>query len=103
MQQQSDSSRIKEVLGLNDNELALVKSLYSEKGKYSEAFLLAQKDRAVVVVESTPLEYWIATTDPKDLGMIEKMQDPSKSHIELLLELSKKYPKGVAEFEKGTP
>lgn len=100
-QQQSDSSRIKEVLGLNDNEIAMVKSLYSEKGNYSEAFLLAQKDRTVVVVESTPLEYWIATTDPKDIGMIEKTHTAGKSHIDLLLELSKAYPKGVAAHERG--
>lgn len=104
MQQQSDSSRIQEVLGLNHNELGLVKSLYQEKGSYSEAFLLAQKDRAVVVVEATPLEYWIATTDPKDLGALERQQKetPEKSHIEILKILSARYPKGVAAFERAS-
>lgn len=103
MQQQSDSSRIQEVLGLNANELGLVKSLYQEKGSYSEAFLLAQKDRAVVVVEASPLEYWIATTDPKDLGAIERQQKeaPDQSHIETLKSLASKYPKGIAAFERG--
>ena len=72
MQQSSDPVRVKEALDLNDNEIGLVKSLRQEKGAYSEAFLIAQKDRCVAVIESTPLEYWIATTDPKDLARIEE-------------------------------
>ena len=71
---------------------------------YSEAFLLAQKDRAVVVVEATPLEYWIATTDPKDLAALEKAQKESSmlSHIAILQSLASHFPKGVTAFEKGT-
>jgi len=102
MQQQSDSSRIQEVLGLNENELALVKSLYQEKGRFSEAFLLAQKDRTVALIESIPLEYWIATTDPKDLAAVDKMarDQPEIKHIERLASLAEKYPRGVAAYEK---
>ena len=102
MQQQSDPVRIKEALDLNDNELNLIKSLRQNKGVYSEAFLIAQKERTVAVIESTPLEYWIATTDPKDLAKLEEAtKDESKNAVTILKELAGKYPKGVAAYEKG--
>ena len=53
LQQQVDGERLKEVLDLNDNEVQMVKSLYQEKGRLSQAFLLAQKNRIIAVVEST--------------------------------------------------
>lgn len=101
MQQQSDPVRIKEALDLNDNELNLIKSLYQDKGRFSEAFLIAQKNRVVAVIESTPLEYWIATTDPKDLAAMEAYAktNPGSSHIEVLDSLAKAYPRGVAAYE----
>lgn len=102
LQQQVDGERLKEVLDLNDNEIQMVKSLYQEKGKLSQAFLLAQKNRIVAVVESTPLEYWIATTDPRDLATVDKLveESPEQSHIQRLKALAQKYPHGVAAFEK---
>ena len=102
LQQQVDGGRLKEVLDLNDNEVHMVKSLYQEKGRLSQAFLLAQKNRITAVVESTPLEYWIATTDPKDLAALDELaaKSPDESHIQRLQRLAEKYPHGVAAFEK---
>lgn len=102
LQQQVDGERLKEVLDLNDNEVQMVKSLYQEKGRLSQAFLLAQKNRIVVVVESTPLEYWIATTDPKDLAEVDRLttETPQQNHIQRLQWLAEKYPHGIAAFEK---
>lgn len=100
-QKGADQSRLKEVLSLNDNELALLASLRQEKGFYSEAFLIAEDQRSVVVVESTPLEYWLATTDPRDLAEFEKARDerPQGSDLELLRELSIRFPQGVSQGE----
>lgn len=102
LQQQVDGERLKEVLDLNDNEVQMVKSLYQEKGRLSQAFLLAQKNRIVAVVESTPLEYWIATTDPRDLAEVDALaaESPEQTHIQRLQRLAEKYPNGVAAFEK---
>ncbi len=102
MQQQVDEEKLKNILGLNENEIETIKSLHQEKGRYSQAFLMAQKNRAVIQIESTPLEYWIATTDPKDLGEVEKLQreKPDLSNFELLTILAEKFPTGVASFEK---
>jgi type IV secretory pathway VirB4 component len=82
MQNQSDFTKIKEALGLNENEIALIQSLRQKKGEFSEAFLLAGPERRVVaVIEPTPLELWIATTDPRDLSAIEKLKKRKTSFI----------------------
>jgi type IV secretory pathway VirB4 component len=104
MQNQSDFTKMKEALGLNDNEVALIGSLRQEKGQYSEAFLvLGQERRTVAVIESTPLELWIATTDPRDLSTIEvtRKENPDLSQLEVLKILSKKYPNGISAHERG--
>lgn len=105
MQNQSDFTKMKEALGLNDNEVALIQSLHQEKGEFSEAFLLAGSEkRTVAVIEPTPLELWIATTDPRDLTVIENMrlQNPKMSQLEILKILSEKFPKGVSHAQKTT-
>ncbi|OQW49805.1 MAG: hypothetical protein A4S09_03350 [Proteobacteria bacterium SG_bin7] len=102
MQQQVDEEKLKTILGLNENEIETIKSLHQEKGRYSQAFLIAQKNRSVIQIESTPLEYWIATTDPKDLGEVEKLQKEKSdlSNFEVLTILAEKFPTGVSSFEK---
>lgn len=96
-QKGADQARLKEVLQLNDNEMALVASLHQERGLYSEAFLMAQDSRAVVAIDSTPLEYWIATTDPRDLAAIEAEAagSPSQDSLSILTTLAGRYPRGV--------
>ena len=96
-QKGADQARLQEVLQLNDNEMALIASLHQERGVYSEAFLMAQDQRAVVAIDSTPLEYWIATTDPRDLAKIEAetLKNPEKNSFSTLLELAKRYPRGA--------
>jgi len=104
MQNQSDFAKMKEALGLNDNEVALIQSLRQEKGEFSEAFLVAGADRrTVAVIEPTPLELWIATTDPRDLSAIEalRMKEPTLSKIEILKILAKQYPNGISPSQKA--
>lgn len=103
MQNQSDFTKMKEALGLNDNEVELIQSLHQEKGQFSEAFLLAGPERrTIAVIEPTPLELWIATTDPRDLSAIEdlKKKEPNLSQIEILKMLSKQYPRGISASQK---
>lgn len=97
-QKGADKDRLKEVLSLNPSEVDLINSLHQERGSYSEAFLMAEDARAVVVIESTPLEYWLATTDGRDLGKIEEFKNifPEKSQLEILKELASKFPRGIA-------
>jgi type IV secretory pathway VirB4 component len=103
MQKGADQARLKEVLQLNDNEMALVSSLHQERGVFSEAFLIAGDNRAVVAIEPTPLEYWIATTDARDLSKIEETEcaEPNLSKVEILTRLSRLYPEGMASVKVG--
>ncbi|MGK5085325.1 ATP-binding protein [Bdellovibrionota bacterium FG-1] len=100
-QRGADQGRLKEVLQLNDQEMALIASLHQERGVYSEAFLIAQDHRSVVAIETTPLEYWIATTDPRDLALINERFERIRTLSDVptlaaLTALSLKYPRGVA-------
>lgn len=97
-QKGADQDRLKEVLGLNENEAALISSIRQERGEYSEAFLMAEDQRSMVVIESTPLEYWLATTDPRDLARIESERQSSgvSDDLEILKKLADLYAKGVA-------
>ena len=104
MQNQNDFTKMKEVLGLNDNEIELIQSLHQEKGEFSEAFLLAGPERrTVAVIEPTPLELWIATTDPRDLSAIENLRAkrPELTQLEILKILSERFPKGVSSSNKA--
>lgn len=97
-QKGADQARLKEVLALNDSELSLIASLTQERGVYSEAFLMTGDNRSVVSIEATPLEYWIATTDPRDLAELEKYktENPNQDTAAILKALSTQYPCGVA-------
>ncbi|MGE0529468.1 MAG: ATP-binding protein, partial [Bdellovibrionales bacterium] len=97
-QGQVDVDALKSTLGLNDSEIEIIKSLHQEKGKYSQAFLIAQQRRSLCIVEGTPLEYWIATTDPKDLAKVDEFtaSQPELSHLDRLKRLAELYPFGVA-------
>jgi conjugal transfer ATP-binding protein TraC len=88
---------LQEILRLNDREMKIIESVASKKGQFSEAFLIAGDDRQVVVIRSTPLEYWLATTDPMDLRAMDLAQKeyPNISNLELLEKMAEKYPVGI--------
>jgi len=100
MQKGADQERLKEVLRLNNTEAALIASLHQKRGEYSEAFLMAEDNRTLVRVAPTPLEYWIATTDPRDLSLVQSETASGKSQLEVLRELSVRFPKGVVASAK---
>jgi conjugal transfer ATP-binding protein TraC len=92
----ADFKRLAEVLRLNEREIALVQSLAQIKGQYSEAFLVCEDKRAVVSVESTPIEYWLATTDPKDFALMKREErDTNMKGITLIQHLAEKFPTGA--------
>ncbi len=91
---------LEKIMRFNERELKLVESVTSKKGFYSEAFLVAGDDKQVVILESSPLEYWLATTDPMDLRAIAQVivNEPElgASGFDLLKEMAKRYPNGAA-------
>jgi hypothetical protein len=63
---------------------------------------MAEDARAVVIIESTPLEYWLATTDGRDLGKIEECKNTYSdiSSLEVLKMLAEEFPKGIAAHQQ---
>lgn len=95
---------LKETLLLNEREANLVESVISKKGYFSEAFLIAGDEKQVVVIESTPLEYWLATTDPQDLKKLgeRRLMLPDLSDADLLELLAKEFPHGASASESAS-
>ncbi len=86
---------LQKILNLNERELKLVESVSSKKGFYSEAFLIAGDDKQVVKIESTPLEYWLSTTDPVDLKALDGMKSQFSEPLDLFKKMAEKYPHGA--------
>ncbi len=86
---------LQKILNLNSRELKLVESVTSKKGFYSEAFLIAGDDKQVVKIESTPLEYWLSTTDPVDIKALDDVRKEYSSNLDLFRAMAKKYPNGA--------
>lgn len=96
-QRGADKERLKSVLELNDSEIALISSLHQVSGSYSEGFLMCENKKSVVVVDCTPYEYWLATTAPKDLALMEseKENHPELDQEKLIFHLAELYPQGA--------
>lgn len=92
----AEADIIQDVLKLNDGEKNLVTSLKREKGKYSEAFLrLSGIGSSKMAITPSPVEYWLATTDPSDVQVYNNYLKNGFSPNDAILELSQKYPKGI--------
>ena len=90
--------------GLNENEIRAAGELEVRPGFYSETFIKFDQQAAIAKLEPSPLEYWIATTDPIDVSEEIKLREflPGISDLELLEKLAEKFPNGVQKGE-GDP
>ncbi len=82
---------------LSDTEIDAVKSLVSRPGMFSEALIKYGNDSTVGRIEPTPLEYWIATTDPGDYALEQdaRRKNPNLDAFGLLKYLAENFPKGA--------
>jgi type IV secretory pathway VirB4 component len=83
--------------GFNENEIQAVRELEGRPGFYSEVFIKFDQAAVVAKVEPSPLEYWIATTDPQDSveeGKLAKIHS-GIDQLDLLEQLSARFPNGV--------
>jgi type-IV secretion system protein TraC len=88
---------LQKILRLNEREIRLIEGVTSKKGYYSEAFLFAGDDKQVVKIESTPLEYWLSTTDPVDLKALDRLKakHPNETSLSHLTQMAERYPNGA--------
>lgn len=93
----ADQKGLKEALQLNNSEMALIANLESQKGQFSESFLMAESNRQVVRIESTALEYWLFTTNPPDLELLNQTATelPGLDAIGVLRVLADRFPNGA--------
>ncbi len=96
--QRGDLEPIRKILKLNEQEMALISSLRQEKGKYSEAFLMANEMRGVIRACPTPIEYWLATSDATDNALLEdkRKECPNLSLPQVIHLFAQEYPRGAA-------
>ena len=91
-----DWAEFQNILSLNSAEVEAVKSLRSEKGKFSEHLFIQDENKAILKIEPDPLSYWICTTDPKDKGVIQEFKDkhPELGHLGVLQKIVEHQKKG---------
>jgi type IV secretory pathway VirB4 component len=95
--QRGDTKTLVNTLKLNPQELALIQSLRSKKGEYSEAFLIEGEERQVIRVYPHPMEYWLATSDAKDNVFLRELVETKNISLwEAVKEAAATHPWGVA-------
>lgn len=72
-------------------------SLQRVRGRYSDVFLMYGERRGTMRVALHPLAYWILTTDPSDLRMLQRAVDknPTLDRLTLIKQLAALYPHGA--------
>ena len=86
---------IERILSLNEIEKQVVSLLDQKKGYYSDIFLKQMgigASRASII--PSPMEYWMATTDPNDNREMEELLKKHKLEDALKI-LAQQYPHGV--------
>jgi len=98
LQQRGDLEPTRKILKLNDQEMDLIASLRSQKGRYSESFLISNENRSVIRAVPTAIEYWLSTSDAADNQCLDQRRgkSPQKRLPEIIYELAKELPFGVA-------
>ena len=89
--------------GLNENQIKQAEDLEVRPGRHSQILVVFGDKSAVVQFETSPLEYWISTTNALDLREEEALRQrmPELSTLEILERLAQKYPRGVSQLVEG--
>jgi hypothetical protein len=104
---QSDEARIanlREIFKLNPSEEAVISSLSRRNGYYSELFLrLSGVGSSKFAVVPSPVEYWMATTDPVDMRYLRGRyeagvrENPAYRLEDAAMEMARRFPHGIGE------
>ncbi|MGD0336183.1 MAG: TraC family protein [Candidatus Omnitrophota bacterium] len=87
---------LKTFASLTDKEIELLKSVETQKGKFSEALVISDSSRGVIRLVPDPFLYWVATSDAKDNEYLEnKVQQCEGKYLEALSACAKERPYGL--------
>lgn len=95
---------ITKYFNFNEQEKRLIESLQIKKGEYSEVFFSQSKElhniSSKMIIYPTPIEYWVATTDSKDLDCFEAIKDQflDLNLYETLQKCAEEFPHGVGQL-----
>jgi len=87
---------LKTFASLTDQEIELLKSVETQKGKFSEALIISDTSRGVIRLVPDPFLYWLATSDAKDNEFLEnKVHELQGKYLEALETCAKEKPYGL--------
>jgi len=87
---------LKSSASLTDREIELLKSVETQKGKFSEALIISDASKGVIRLVPDPFLYWIATSDAKDNEYLEnKVRQFDGRYLEALESCAKERPYGL--------
>jgi conjugal transfer ATP-binding protein TraC len=87
---------LKSSVSLTDREIELLKSVETQKGKFSEALIMSDASKGVIRLVPDPFLYWIATSDAKDNEYLEnKVRQFEGRYLEALESCAKERPYGL--------
>ena len=87
---------LKTFASLSDKEIELLKSVETQKGKFSEALIISDTSRGVIRLVPDPFLYWLATSDARDNEYLEnEVQKHGGRYLEAISKCAKERPYGV--------
>ncbi len=87
---------LKTFAALSEREIDLLKSVETQKGRFSEALIISDSSRGVIRLVPDPFLYWLATSDAKDNEYLEnKVKKCEGKYLAALLECAKERPYGL--------
>jgi len=87
---------LKTFASLSAKEIELLKSVETQKGKFSEALIISDTSRGIIRLVPDPFLYWLATSDAKDNEYLDKKaQTLNNKYLEALETCAKEYPYGL--------
>lgn len=87
---------LKNFASLTDKEIELLKSVETQKGRFSEALIISDSSRGVIRLVPDSFLYWLATSDAKDNDYFEnKVKKHEGKYLEALETCAKEHPYGL--------
>jgi conjugal transfer ATP-binding protein TraC len=77
------------LLDLSPEEKALLSTVRTVKGKFSEMLVLSTETKGIARLVPDPLSYWMSTTDPRDNQRLEALIREKGTLREALLEAAR--------------
>lgn len=87
---------LKAFASLTEKEIELLKTVETQKGKFSESLIISDSSRGVIRLVPDPFLYWLATSDAKENDYLEeRIQRFEGKYLEALEDCAKERPHGL--------